>query len=160
MSGKEVPAKMVTIRLATEDDIPRIVELYRELAITTSQVELSRSPCRDDYRQVFAQICASPRHELTVAECQGEVVGTMVLLIVPNLSHAACPWALVENLIIDYRHRRRGFGALLMNHAIARAREAGCFRIALSSNRRREEAHQFYRFLGFEALAHGFSLYF
>lgn len=151
---------MVTIRLATEEDVPRIVELYHELAITTSHVELSRSPCPDDYRQAFAQICASPGHELIVAECQGEVVGTVVLLIVPNLSHAACPWALVENLVVDPKHRRQGFGTLLMNHAMARAREAGCFRIALSSNVTRKEAHQFYGSLGFEALAHGFRLYF
>ena len=151
---------MVTIRLAYEEDIPGIVELYRELAITTSKVELSRSPNRDDYRQVFAQICASPGHELIVAEYQGEVVGTVVLLIVANLSHAACPWALVENLVVDPKHRRQGFGTLLMNHAMARAREAGCFRIALSSDVRRKEAHEFYRTLGFEAVAHGFRCYF
>lgn len=36
------------IRLATEEDIPHILELYRQLAITTSQVELSWSPSLDD----------------------------------------------------------------------------------------------------------------
>ena len=117
---------MLMIRLATEEDIPHILELYRQLAITASQVELSRSPSPDDYRRVFAEICAAPGHEVLVAEYQGEVVGTMVLLIVPNLSHGACPWALVEKLVIDHRHRRRGFGRLLMDYAIARAREAGC----------------------------------
>ena len=80
---------MVVIRRATEDDIPRVLELYRELAITTSQVELSWSPSPDDFRRVFAEICAAPGHELLVAEYQGDVVGTMVLLIVPNLSHGA-----------------------------------------------------------------------
>jgi len=82
---------MLIIRLATEEDIPRILELYCELAITTSQVELSRSPSPDDYRRVFAEICAASGHELLVAEYQGEVVGNMVLLILPNLSHGACP---------------------------------------------------------------------
>lgn len=119
---------MVTIRLATEEDIPRILELYRELAITTSQVELGRSPSTDDCRRVFAEICTGPGHELLAAEYQGQVVGTMVLLIVPNLSHGACPWALVENLIIDHEHRRRGFGRMLINYAIARVRDAGCYR--------------------------------
>jgi len=110
---------MLTIRLATEEDLPRILELYRELAITTSQVEASQRPSPDDYLQVFADICDAPGHELFVAEYEREVVGTMVLLIVPNLSHGACPWALVENLIIDYRHRSRGFGRVLVDYAIA-----------------------------------------
>jgi len=151
---------MAIIRLATEEDIPRILELYRELVITTSQAELRQSPSLDDCRRVFAEICAFPGHELLVAEHQGEVVGTMVLLIVPNLSHGALPWALVENLVIDTKHRRRGIGRLLMDYAIARAKEAGCYNLGLSSNKRREEAHQFYRSLGFEASAHGFRLYF
>ena len=151
---------MVMIRLATEDDIPRIVELYHQLAITTSQVERSRSHSQDDYRRAFAEICAAPGHELLIAEYQGEVVGTMVLIIVPNLSHGASPWALVENLVIDHRHRRRGFGRLLIDYAITRARETGCSRIVLSSDKRRQEAHRFYRSLGFEASAQGFRLYF
>lgn len=151
---------MVIIKLATEEDIVRIVELYRELAITTSQVELSQGPSPDDYRRVFAEIFAVPGHELLVAEYQGEVVGTMVLLIVPNLSHSACPWAFVENLVIDRRHRRRGLGRLLMDYAIARAKEVGCYKIVLHSNKTRREAHRFYHSLGFVASAYGFSLYF
>ena len=151
---------MVMIRQATEEDIPRILELYRELAITTSEVELSWSPCPDDYRRVLAEIRAAPGHELLVAEDQGHVVGTMVLLIVPNLSHGACPWALVENLVIGHEQRRRGLGRLLMDYAMARARDAGCYRIVLSSDKRRHEAHRFYRSLGFQASAHGFRLHF
>ncbi len=95
-----------------------------------------------------------------VAKYQGEVVGSMVLLIGPNLSHSAWPWALVENPIIDQGHRRRGFGRVLMDYAVAWAREARCYRIVLSSDKRRREAHRFYRSLGFEASAHGFRLYF
>ena len=151
---------MTTIRLATEGDIPRILELYRQLAITTSQAELCNSPSLDDCRRVFAEIGIFPGHELLVAEEEGKVIGTLVLLIVPNLSHSALPWALVENIVVDEKHRRQGIGRLLMNYAIARAKEAGCYRIVLSSDKRRKEAHKFYRSLGFQASAHGFRLYF
>ena len=151
---------MADIRLATEEDIPRILDLYRELTISFSQVEMSRSPSPDDYRKAFAKICADPRHELFVAEYQGEVVGTVVLLIVPNLSHSATPWALVENLIVGQKHRGMGLGKMLLEHVIARAKEKGCHRIELCSDRRREEAHRLYRSVGFEALAYGFRIYF
>lgn len=151
---------MANIRPATEEDIPRILALYRELTISTSQVETSRSPSTDDYRKVFAEIRADPGHELLVAEDRGEVVGTVVLLIVPNLSHSATPWALVENLVVGYEYRRRSFGKLLLEYAIARAREKGCHRIELCSDKRREEAHRLYRSVGFEASAYGFRIYF
>ena len=151
---------MATVRVATEGDIPRILELYRQLVITTSQAELRRSPSLDDYRQVFAEISALPGCELLVAEDDGKLAGTMVLIIVPNLSHNGLPWAVVENIVIDEGYQRRGIGRLLMDYAIARARGAGCYKIMLSSDKRRGEAHRFYRSLGFEASSHGFRLYF
>jgi predicted N-acetyltransferase YhbS len=101
-----------------------------------------------------------PGLELLVIEEQGEVAGSVVLLIVPNLSHRALPWALVENVIVDQRFQRKGLGKLLMEYAIGRAKEAGCYKIVLSSNKKRREAHRFYGALGFKALAHGFQLYF
>lgn len=160
MSGREVLLENVNIRLATEEDIPRILELYHDLTITTTEVEQGRSPSFEDYREVLAEIRAAAGHELLVAQYRGEVVGTMVLLIVPNLSHAACPWALVENLIIDQGHRSLGLGRLLMEYAIDWAKEAGCYKLVLSSDKKRREAHYFYRSLGFEASAHGFRLFF
>lgn len=150
---------MATVRMATESDIPQVLELYRQLAITTSPTELSCSSTLDDYRRVFAQIREFTGYELLVAEEQGEVVGTTVILIVPNLSHDASPWAVVENVVVDKRYRRRGIGKLLMEYAIARAKKAGCYKIQLSSDKRRKEAHLFYRSLGFKASAHGFRLY-
>jgi len=152
--------QMAKIRLATEEDIPHILDLYRELAIRLSRVEMSWSPSPDDCRRVFAEICADPRHELLVAEYQGQVVGTVVLLVVPNLSHSATPWALVENLIVAQKYRRRGFGKLLLEYVIARAKEKGCHRIELCSDKRRKEAHRLYRSVGFEASAYGFRIYF
>jgi len=151
---------MIKIRVAREDDLDRILELYRQLAITTSPSELSHDSSKDDYRRVFAEIRAFPGYELLVAEDRGEVVGTLVLLIVPNLSHRGLPWALVENVVVDERYRRCGVGRQLMDYATRRAREAGCYRIGLSSDKRRRAAHRFYRALGFEASAHGFRLYF
>lgn len=151
---------MALVRVAREEDIPHILELYRQLALTTSQAELSQSSSLDDYRRVFAEICALPGHELLVVEYEGAVVGTMVFLIVPNLSHGALPWAIVENMVVDERYRRQGVGSLLMEYAIDRARKSGCYKVQLLSNKKRLEAHRFYCSMGFEASAEGFRLYF
>jgi GNAT superfamily N-acetyltransferase len=149
---------MALVRRARPSDIPRILELYGQLVITSSPAESGKAPTADDYRRVFARMEVIPGLEFVVAEGDGEVVGSLVLLIVPNLSHRGLPWALVENVIVDERRRRAGIGKLLIEYAIGRARDAGCYRIGLSSDSRREHAHRFYRALGFEASAQGFRM--
>jgi len=144
---------MATVRPATEKDITPILELYQEL--TGERNDLTRY----ETGPALAEIAAMPGHELLVAEEDGVVVGTMVLLVVPNLSHGALPWAMVENMVVEQKYRRRGIGRLLMEYAIARARQAGCYKVQLLSNKKRHQAHRFYRSLGFEASAHGFRVY-
>jgi GNAT superfamily N-acetyltransferase len=43
----------------------------------------------------------------------------------------------------------------MMAHALSEARSAGCYKLALSSNRKRTQAHAFYESLGF--VQHGLS---
>ena len=148
------------IRLAEERDVARIVELYCELTISDSAVEHSRNPTLADYQLIFAEIRADPRQKLSVAELQGEVVGTIVLLVIPNLSHNGTPWAFLENLIVTEKHRRRGLGRMLLEHAVELARKSGCHMVELCSDVRRKEAHRLYDSMGFEAQAHCFRLFF
>jgi GNAT superfamily N-acetyltransferase len=151
---------MAHIRTASADDIPRILELYDELGIHYSQVEKNRIVTPEDIRNVFAEIDAGPGHEIFLVEDEGEVAGSIVLLIVPNLSHSATPWAIAENLIVGGKYRRRGYGKMLLEHVINRAREKGCHKVQLLSDRRRKEAHRLYHSVGFESSVHGFRMYF
>lgn len=148
------------IRLAEETDIARIVELYRELTITDSLVEHSRNPSLADYQLVFAEIRADRRQKLFVVEIQGEVVGTIELLVIPNLSHNGTPFAFLENLIVTEKHRGRGLGRILLEHVVRLARESGCHMVELCSDIRRKEAHKLYGSMGFEEQAHCFRLFF
>ena len=150
---------MPTIRLAAEKDIPRILELLGELVISTSPSETGRKATAADYKSVFAQIKARPGQHLLVAEADGKILGTMVLIIVPNLSHGGLPWAGVENVMVDADYRRHGIGKLLMDYALAEAKKAGCYKIQLISDKTRTEAHKFYRALGYKASGYGFRRY-
>jgi len=148
------------IRLAEERDVARIVELYRELTISDSAVEHSRNPTLADYQLIFAEIRSDTRQKLFVAEFQGEVVGTIVLLVVPNLSHNGTPWAFLENLIVTEKRRGQGLGRMLLERAVELARKSGCHMVELCSDVRRKEAHKLYGSMGFEAQAHCFRRYF
>ena len=153
-------AESIIIRLATVNDLPRILQLYDELVITTSRIEFDKILSLEDYQRTFNKIYSIPGYELLVAEDKERILGTVVLLIMPNLTHRASPWALVENLIVDPKQQRRNIGRKLMEYAIHRAKDEGCYKIILNSSKRRRGAHKFYRSLGFEASSHGFSIYF
>jgi len=150
----------LSIRQAVEADVPRIIELYRELVITHADAEHSAAPSPEIYRKVLRQINEMPGHELLVAARDGEILGTLVMLTVPNLSHQGLPWTLVENMVVAREHRNQGIGGELLRYAIKRAEEAGCYRIILTSHQDRTDAHRFYRSLGLEGSSIGFRRYF
>jgi GNAT superfamily N-acetyltransferase len=145
------------IRAATEADIPRILELYRQLSLDPDSY---RKAAVDDCRVVFHKIGTMPDYALLVAEENGEVIGTTVLAVLPGFAHGTSPFAVVEYVVVDESHRHKGIGKLLMEYCIDKAKKAGCYKMMLTSDNRRDEAHKFYRSLGFEASAQGFRLYF
>jgi GNAT superfamily N-acetyltransferase len=149
---------MLSIRKATEDDIPRIQELYLQLAFTPPPLDKPK-PSLDEYRRVFREFSALPGYELLVAEDGDVIVGTTVLAILPGMAHGVSPFAVVEYVVVDEKLRGQGIGKALMEYIIDRAKGAGCYKIMLTSDKRRTGAHEFYRSLGFEASAHGFRLY-
>jgi GNAT superfamily N-acetyltransferase len=120
------------------------LELYEEL--TEEKIDISS----DTAQRVFAEITALRGQEFIVAEKDGSVVGTLFLQIIPNLLHDARPFAILENMVVDSKYRRQRIGRLLIERALACCREAGCYKIQLLSNKKRQEAHKFYRSMGFE----------
>ena len=149
------PSAEAQVRHATEADLPRIVELLAQLSLDEPREELG-PPLPEAYRHAFQQVQADPNQRLLVAEAGGRVVGTTSLVIVPNLSHRGRPYAIVENVVVDAAERGAGHGELLLRHAVEEARRAGCYKLSLTSNKRRTDAHRFYGRLGFQATHEGF----
>ena len=89
----------------------------------------------------------------------GEVVGSVMLAVLPNLSHHAMPFAQLENLVVDEAHRRLGVGRALMGWCMETARAAGCYKLQFQSRNHRKASHGFYRRLGYQALTVGFRRY-
>jgi GNAT superfamily N-acetyltransferase len=140
---------MVTVREAVEADLPALMRLYVELAISGPPVG-EDAHLQPQIRAAFADIKRDSRQALLVAEVDGQVAGTLALFVLPNLSYGGAPWAVIENVVVASAHRRRGVGRALMLEAIERARRAGCYKIQLCSNLQRREAHAFYESLGFK----------
>ena len=108
---------------------------------------------------MFEQIKRDPNRKLFVAVLNGKLVGAADLIIAPNLSHHALPWAIMENLVVAENWRGHGIAKKLVQHLVVTAKSSGCYKIGLSSDRRRTAAHQLYRSLGFDQYGLGFRTY-
>jgi GNAT superfamily N-acetyltransferase len=109
------------------------------------------------YRAALAEIAQGPGAVL-VAEFDGQVVGVCQLIVFRHLQTRGGLCAEVESVHVHPDHRGRGIGGVLLRAAVQRARELGCYRVQLTSNNARPEAHRFYERLGFEPSHRGFKL--
>lgn len=140
----------IAIRAAGTADIPALLALLAILDTAGDQ------PVGDDEAATTLTVMARyPSFRTFLAERDGRALGTYTLIIMENLGHRGRPSALVENVAVHPDARGLGLGRLMMEHARSLCRERCCYKMALSSNLVREEAHAFYEHLGFEK--HGYS---
>ena len=93
-----------------------------------------------------------------VAEDDTTLVATCTLVVVPNLTRNARPYALIENVVTDTGHRTQGLGRAVIEAALARAWADGCYKAMLMTGSKRPETLRFYVGLGFEQSKTGFQM--
>ncbi len=140
--------------------MPRLIGLLATFKLVTTESESAGAATLAEYEKIFDEIDREPRRHLVVAEVDGKVVGTADLIVAANLSHHGLPWAVVENVVVEESMRRKGIATLLLKHLIDLAKQSGCYKITLSSNKKRAAAHRFYESLGFDQYGYGFRIYF
>ncbi|QRK11446.1 GNAT family N-acetyltransferase [Archangium violaceum] len=84
-----------------------------------------------------------------VDERDGQVVGTVLLHLCPDVMFEDRPYALLENLVVDPGARGRGSGRALLGQAERVCREHGCTKVVLLSGVHRTAAHTFFERLGY-----------
>jgi len=139
----------LVIRQAEDIDLERVLEIYREAEIGTEQF------LPEEAQEQLGVLRKYPSYRVFVAERDGELVGTYELLIIDNLAKRGRKSAIVEDVAVANAHKGCGIGRQMIQHAMNLAKEARCYKLVLSSNLKREDAHSFYEKLGFEK--HGYS---
>lgn len=145
----------VEIRPATDRDLEVMHRLLSEMhgkpAWRTDDTERAAA--------AWQLILAEQHRHVLIADVDGVPVGTVDLVIVPNLSRGVAPWAGVENLVVTEQLRGRGVGRALLDAAISKARESGCYKVQLVSAAKRGNAHRLYDAAGFSAPVNGYRRY-
>ncbi|HET8611025.1 MAG TPA: GNAT family N-acetyltransferase [Burkholderiales bacterium] len=140
----------IRIRDAIAEDLPAVLTLLKQLDVGHDRPFLPA-----EAQRIFERLQSCPHHHLYVAVAQARIVGTFVLILIDSIAHGGMPHGLVEDVVVDPAWQGHGIGKQMMQFAMERCRDAGCYKMALSSHLSREKTHRFYESLGFEK--HGFS---
>lgn len=136
---------MLDIRPVANDELDALLGLLRELHPADDPL-----PDAEEVRQTWRRMLAQPGLTCLGAFFDEKLAGSCTLLIVPNLTRACRPWAIVENVVTASAHRRKGIGRALLEHARTRARQADCYKLMLQTGRLNAATFAFYEACGFD----------
>ncbi|WP_293696449.1 GNAT family N-acetyltransferase [uncultured Agrococcus sp.] len=144
-----------TVRRARTGDVDEIVALLRDDDLGASRESEDLGP----YASAFRQIDSDANHFLAVIESEnGELAGTMHLTLLPGLSRNAATRLQIEAVRVARSARGTGLGTAMFEWAHDFGRERGARLVQLTTDKSRQDAHRFYRALGYSDSHEGFKL--
>ena len=139
-----------SIREATKADLPGVLAVYGQ-----PELDAGKLLTLEQSEKIFGVFQQYPFYRLYVAIAEDRIVGTFALLIMDNLAHLGKKSAVVEDVGVLPEFQGQGVGKVMMQFAMEEAKAHRCYKLVLSSNAKRERAHEFYDSLGFDR--HGYS---
>lgn len=137
----------IVIRDATEHDLASITRLLGELA---EHAHAQSGLDGDALAALFREMVGEPRRYRNRVACvDGEIVGFISVVFYLSLFHRKGT-ALINELVVDARHRRQGIGAALVRDATRSAMDAGYDEIEVGTEKDNRAAIEFYRRVGFD----------
>ena len=131
------------IRAVRKNELRALLDLYKYLNEDDPEI-----PVDDKIKALWNEILADPEQHYLVAEVDGKLVSSCVLVVIKNLTRNASPYALIENVVTHPDYRNRGIGTRLLKRAQKTAKERGCYKVMLLTGR--TEAIPFYQKSGFD----------
>jgi GNAT superfamily N-acetyltransferase len=128
------------IRAAAAHDVADLASLLEQLGYPSSA---------DDVRERLRRLSELATAVVLVAEREGKAVGLASGHVFPAL-HISAPVAWLTSLVVDAQHVRAGVGRALCAAIETWARARGALRISVTSGSHREDAHAFYRRVGYD----------
>ena len=132
-----------TIRPARPDELDGVLALYRHLNPDDPP------PSPDAAAAAWSALLGSGLTTVLVADAVGALASSCTVVVVPNLTRKARPYAVIENVVTHPDHRRAGLGRAVLSAALDIAWRAGCYKVMLATGSRREDTLRFYEGAGF-----------
>ena len=138
----------LVFRLAKRSDEPAIIRMPADDELG-NQREKYEDPLSEGYYVAFDKISIDTNHEPIVGEFNGEIVGTLHLIFLPSLSFQGGVRGQIESVRVEAKFRNQGIGKEMMKQSIERAGNRGVHVVQPTTHGSREDAHRFYKSLGF-----------
>jgi len=133
------------IREIRDDDFTLLMELYTHL-------HENEIPEKDErINQIWQSIISDRNHHIIVAEIDGKIVSSCVVVIIPNLTRNQHPYAIVENVVTHKDYRSQGLATACMNYAKEIALKENCYKMMLLTGSKEESTLNFYRRAGYNS---------
>ena len=132
-----------SVRLAGPDDLDAVLGLLAQL--NPEDAPLDATLAAAAWRGILGRAGVT-----TLLGCLGDApVACLTLIVVPNLSRGARPYAMIENVVTDEAHRGQRIGRRLLDAAVQRAWDDGAYKVMLMTGSKKESTLGFYRAAGF-----------
>lgn len=146
---------IVVVEGASAADLPGIVQILAEDELG-GKGDAWNEELAPAYRSALEAILANPDHRVLVARRGGQVLGFVHLYFLRGLPSQGRLKMVLNSVFVGAAARGLGIGAQMVAAAEAIARAGGATEITLTSNKKRLDAHRFYRTLGYEQRHEGF----
>lgn len=131
------------IREISDNDFEALMTLYMQLHDNPFPEK------NDSMTKLWNTILEDENHHIIVAEEGGSIVSSCVCVIIPNLTHNQQPYAFVENVITDIKHRKKGLATACLNYAREIAKRKNCYKMMLLTGSKAESTLNFYEQAGY-----------
>ena len=150
----------MTFRKVTKNEIESIVEMIADDELGKSR-EKFQIPLPKEYYAAFENINNDANQELIVVENEDlKIIGTFQLSFIQYLTYCGGIRAQIEGVRVHNDFRRIGLGEKIFKWAIERAKQKDAHVLQLTTDKKRPDAIQFYKKLGFVSSHEGMKLYF
>lgn len=154
-----LPARIPTIlRRATESDLPTLIQLLADDAISAARGDQGAESDLGSYREALFDILADPSNDLLVVVDESDVpFGTFQITRIPGMARQGSTRLLIEAVRVSSARRSGGVGGAMMRWVTDTAAPTlGVTLVQLTSDEARVDAHRFYERLGFVGSHRGF----
>lgn len=133
-----------TITQADPGDIPELIPLLRQLFAIETDFYFDE----EKHARAFGLIIADVMCDVAVIRLDGKIIGMATMQ--PSISTAEGGYVgIIEDVVIDSRHRDKGLGKRIVGYLIGRARLKAFAAVKLLADKTNTPALRFYKSLGF-----------
>jgi GNAT superfamily N-acetyltransferase len=133
------------VRSVKEEDLEQLLSLYKHLIPEDSKLEIDMS-----LEKHWKDILSDPSLFYLAIEEDEMIVSSCNISIIKNLTRAARPYGLIENVVTHPDYRNQGYGTTILNKAVDIAREKNCYKVMLMTSKKDEKTLSFYENAGFD----------